>query len=110
MNRHKLLGLLSLLACGSACTLEDASADEPGASPSSRPVACNRAAVIEDGENNDHQVIVHSERNGYIYTFINGSTKVEPTAGADGGTFTMSRGGANGSQYAARMRRARPVA
>ena len=66
-------------------------------------IACSRDAVIEDGENNDHQVLVHDGRGGYIYTFRGGDTKVEPTAGADGGTFTMSEGGANGSHHAARM-------
>ncbi|MFV8752903.1 glycoside hydrolase family 9 protein [Nannocystaceae bacterium ST9] len=66
-------------------------------------VACTRAAVIEDGENNDHQVVLHADRNGYIYTFRGADTQIEPTAGLDGGVFTMSLGGANGSQYAARM-------
>lgn len=65
---------------------------------------CDRAAVIEDGENADHQVIVHEGRNGYIYSFLDqaGST-VTPTAGRDGGTFSQSEGGANGSMFAARI-------
>ncbi|MBC8072176.1 MAG: hypothetical protein IAG13_27900, partial [Deltaproteobacteria bacterium] len=65
---------------------------------------CQRGAVIEDGENADHQVIVHEGRNGYLYSFLDdaGST-VTPTAGRDGGTFTQSEGGANGSLWAARI-------
>lgn len=96
-------GVLTLAALVAACALmeSDQASTTPGGS--TEPIACTDAAVIEDGENNDHQVIVHAERNGYIYTFRGGDTKVEPTAGADGGVFTMSLGGANGSQYAARM-------
>ena len=104
MHRHALRGALALTAftAGSACALMNTTSS-PQAKGSSEPVACTRAAVIEDGENNDHQVVKEGSRNGYIYTFRGGSTKVEPTAGADGGVFTMSLGGANGSQYAARM-------
>jgi endoglucanase len=103
MNRHALRGVLPLAAFAAACALMKS--DESTTTPqgSTEPIACTSAAVIEDGENNDHQVIVHAERNGYIYTFRGGDTQVEPTAGADGGVFTMSLGGANGSQHAARM-------
>ncbi|WP_198154629.1 glycoside hydrolase family 9 protein [Plesiocystis pacifica] len=87
---------------GTACAMmESDSSSQPRGS--TQAVTCTRSAVIEDGENNDHQVVVHANRNGYIYTFRGGDTEVSPTAGADGGVFTMSLGGANGSQHAARM-------
>ena len=70
--------------------------------PEGRP--CSANAAIEDGENNDNQVLVQDGRSGYIYTFADteGST-VEPVPGSSGGAFTMTSGGANGSAYAARM-------
>jgi endoglucanase len=95
-------GVLTLSVFGTACALITSDASKPPTAATG-VVACTRDAVIEDGENNDHQVVVHAERNGYIYTFRGGDTNVEPTAGADGGVFTMSLGGANGSQHAARM-------
>jgi endoglucanase len=65
---------------------------------------CTRAAVIEDAENADHQVVVHEGRGGYIYAFVDeAGSSVTPTAGRLGGTFSQSEGGANGSMYAARV-------
>jgi endoglucanase len=63
--------------------------------------ACPPEAKIEDGEDNNNQVLVQDGRNGYIYTYADtqGST-VEP---AGGGVFSMTPGGANGSQYALHM-------
>ncbi|PRP98578.1 glycoside hydrolase family 9 protein [Enhygromyxa salina] len=103
LSRHARRGAFILTALGSACALINADHSSTQPEGSNQPIACTRSAVVEDGENNDHQVIVHAERNGYIYTFRGGDTQVEPTPGADGGVFTMSLGGANGSQYAARM-------
>lgn len=103
MNRHASRGALTLAVLGSACTLVNSDQSAPESQGSGEAIACTRSAVIEDGEDNDHQVVVHADRNGYIYTFRGGETQVEPTAGADGGVFTMSLGGANGSQHAARM-------
>ena len=103
MNRHARCGALTLAAFGSACALMNSDSSTTTPQGATEAVACTRAAVIEDGENNDHQVVVHAERNGYIYTFSGGDTQVEPTPGAQGGVFTMSLGGANGSQHAARM-------
>lgn len=94
--------MIALTVLGTACALVASDTSTPPSDPTTA-VACTRSAVIEDGENNDHQVVVHAERNGYIYTFRGGDTQIEPTAGLDGGVFTMSLGGANGSQYAARM-------
>ncbi|KIG15209.1 Chitinase [Enhygromyxa salina] len=95
--------MLALVALGPACALMDSDPASTQRRGSTQAIACTRAAVIEDGENNDHQVVVHADRNGYIYTFRAGDTQLEPTPGADGGVFTMSLGGANGSQHAARM-------
>jgi endoglucanase len=65
-------------------------------------VACLVNAVIEDGENGDHQVRLHDGRNGYIYTFSDdGKTKVLPPKGAD---FAMEPGGASGSAFSLRVR------
>ena len=65
---------------------------------------CGSEALIDDCEDQNNQVIVQDGRSGYWYTYVDevGST-IEPTAGAQGGQFVMSPGGANGSQYAARM-------
>jgi endoglucanase len=64
---------------------------------------CPPDAVIDDGEDNNHQAIAQKGRGGYWYTFVDkaGST-VSPTAGEQGGTFAMAPGGANGSAFAAR--------
>jgi endoglucanase len=60
---------------------------------------CKVTEVIEDGEDNNNQVIVKDGRNGYIYSFAdtNGS-KISPELGS---TFTQTPGGAQGSAYAA---------
>jgi endoglucanase len=93
--------LFVVLAC-TACT-----ASGPATAAAFSPIdmgGCSRAAVIEDAENADHQVIVHEGRGGYIYAFVDdvGST-VTPTAGRLGGTFSQTEGGANGSLYAAHV-------
>jgi hypothetical protein len=61
--------------------------------------------LIDDGEDQNNQVIVQEGRSGYWYTFVDDSgSTIEPQAGTKGGgAFTMSPGGANGSAYAARM-------
>lgn len=63
--------------------------------------ACPPIAKIEDGEDNNNQVIVQDGRSGYIYTYVDpaGST-INPAGGAQ---FTMTPGGANGSQFALRI-------
>jgi len=96
------LALVMLAGGTSACELGSSQAPESSAGVSIDLGGCSRAAVIEDGEDNDHRVIDHSDRGGYMYTFLDeaGST-VEPTAGRLGGTFSQAEGGANGSMYAA---------
>ncbi|MET0794015.1 MAG: carbohydrate binding domain-containing protein, partial [Polyangiaceae bacterium] len=53
---------------------------------------------------NSNQTNTIKGRGGYWYTFMdtNGST-ITPTSGAQGGTFAMAPGGANGTKYAAHM-------
>lgn len=66
--------------------------------------ACGADGVVDDGEDNNNQVLAQKGRGGYWYTFADkGGTTITPTAGAAGGTFSMSPGGANGSGFAARM-------
>ncbi len=88
---------LAFLACSSPLTGPDAVSR-----PSSAP--CGPDAKIEDGEDNNNQGLVAGGRGGYWYTYVDttGST-VTPTAGAQGGIFQPSPGGANGSQYAMRF-------
>jgi endoglucanase len=56
--------------------------------------------LIDDGEDNNNQIIEQQNRDGYWFTFADeeGST-IEPQ-----GDFVMSPGGPPGSKYAARMR------
>lgn len=66
--------------------------------------ACGADGVIDDGEDNNNQLLAQKGRGGYWYTFADASgTTITPTKGAAGGTFSMSPGGANGSQLAAHM-------
>lgn len=60
---------------------------------------CKVVDVIEDGEDNNNQVMVKDGRNGYMYTYgdSNGST-MSPEANS---TFAQTPGGAQGSAYAA---------
>ena len=90
-------GVLSAAACKPSPT--DPSTKD---SPEGRP--CGPQGKIEDGEDNNNQIIVQEGRGGYMYTFVDkeGST-ITPTAGEQGGTFEVSPGGANGSQFALRM-------
>lgn len=65
---------------------------------------CGADGVIDDGEDNNNQILSQKGRGGYWYTFSDkGGTTITPLAGAAGGTFSMSPGGANGSQFAAHM-------
>jgi endoglucanase len=72
--------------------------------PQEAAKACGPEGMIDDMEDNNNQVLLQGMRSGYWYTFLDeaGST-VTPTAGAKGGTFTPSEGGAKGSAYAARF-------
>lgn len=95
-------GLLATILVNSGCGPR-ARADS--AAPARVPVfhGCDRDAVIEDGEDNDHQVRLAGGRNGYLHTYADDAgTDIVPVAGSKGGTFAMTEGGANGSMYAAR--------
>lgn len=60
--------------------------------------------MISDGEIGPNQTNPIKGRGGYWYTFVdNAGSTVTPTAGAQGGTFAMADGGANGTKKAAHM-------
>jgi hypothetical protein len=62
---------------------------------------CPPDGVIDDGEDNNNQVAPNKGRSGYWYVFLDKvGTTITPAAG---GTFSMSKGGANGSAYAAHV-------
>lgn len=62
-------------------------------------------ALIDDADDNNNQTAVVDGRGGYWYTFVDDlGTTVWPTAGAHGGTFEMSPGGAENSPYAANFK------
>lgn len=90
------MGITCLIASG--CRVNPTS---PEMENTAEGKACPPDAKIEDAEDGNNQVLVQDGRSGYVYTYVDaaGST-VEPAAGAP---FTMSPGGANGSQYALRM-------
>jgi len=70
----------------------------PGMESTADGKACPPDAKIEDAEDNNNQILVQDGRAGYVYTYVDseGST-INPPGGAQ---FSMSPGGANGSQYA----------
>jgi endoglucanase len=107
--------LVVALGCGSAQKQQPQQAKQSGTVaqlPQNRDVkdmgngvfslgghVCTVADAIEDGEDNNNQVIVKDGRNGYIYTFADtNGTKVSPELGS---TFAQTPGGAQGSAYAA---------
>jgi hypothetical protein len=96
--RVALLG--AVVSClGVGCRVNPTSPDMENTSDGK---ACPAEGKIDDAEDNNNQILVQDGRAGYIYTYVDptGST-VEPRGG--GAVFTMSPGGANGSQYAMRM-------
>ncbi|NLE85951.1 MAG: hypothetical protein GX607_06085 [Myxococcales bacterium] len=91
--------VLATVGCGRVNPTSPDTEKLPEGTPCSAPTA-----VISDGEDNNNQVELHEGRGGYWYTFVDDSgSTVWPEAGAHGGTFEMSPGGANGTKYAARM-------
>ena len=67
--------------------------------------ACPPAeGAISDGEAGNNQVNPIKGRGGYWYVFADKQgSEVTPMPGDQGGTFSMSEGGAKGTKYAARM-------
>ncbi len=60
--------------------------------------------MISDGEANSNQINPIQNRGGYWYTFVDEKgSNVTPQAGSEGGTFAMTAGVAQGSQFAAHM-------
>lgn len=88
---------LGAIACGPPPTSKEIE-ETPDGSP------CPASALIDDGEDNNNQVMVQDGRSGYWYTYVDheGST-IEPASGESGGIFSFAQGGVNGSAYAARM-------
>jgi endoglucanase len=67
--------------------------------------SCGADGLIDDGEDGNNQTKPAGGRGGYWYTFADQvGTTVVPEAGAKGGTFAMSPGGANDSKYAANVK------
>jgi endoglucanase len=65
---------------------------------------CGAEGLIDDGEDGNNQTKPAGDRGGYWYTFTDGKgtgTTVWPEPGRQGGAFAMSRGGVNGSKFAA---------
>jgi endoglucanase len=90
--------LVTLLGLAAACRVNPTS---PSMENSAEGKACPPDAVIDDGEDNNNQILVQGDRAGYIYTYADAQgTTITP---AGGGVFTMTPGGANGSQYALHM-------
>jgi hypothetical protein len=109
-----LVASLFHAGCGAAAQDWD---DEPGSDPGtlvkeqSPPGdtppsgACSAAStMIADGERSANQTNLAEGRGGYWYTYADtsGST-ITPVPGAQGGTFEMTAGGANGTARGARM-------
>ncbi len=94
-----VVGAFAAMACGRVNPTSPDTEKLPEGTPC--PV---EVGLIDDGEDNNNQTAVIEGRGGYWYTFVDdaGST-VTPEAGARGGTFAMSPGGANNTAYAARF-------
>jgi endoglucanase len=72
-------------------------------SPEGRACPKN-VGVISDGENNSNQINDVEGRGGYWYTFVDDAgSSVVPEAGKNGGTFSMTAGGAKGTKYGAHI-------
>jgi endoglucanase len=94
-----------LLAALPGCKHAGAGGGASSAAAASALKSCGPEGAIDDGEDNNNQSAPVAGRGGYWYTFVDkiGST-ITPTAGSQGGTFTMSPGGANNSKFAANMK------
>lgn len=95
-------GVLSLLAVG--CLPPSPTSEKIRQTSEGSPCP-GGDALIDDGEDNNNQTAVVDGRGGYWYTFVDDAgTTVWPEAGARGGTFEMSPGGANGTKFAMRFK------
>jgi endoglucanase len=97
MRSRAVVGAAAALLVGlsTACRVNPTS---PDLANSADGKACPPDATIDDGEDNNNQVLVQDGRSGYVYTYADPEgTTMTPAGGA---VFTMSPGGVNGSQYA----------
>lgn len=105
MKVNVIGSFIALASCALSLGCMRAAPDsaEIAESPEGRP--CGPDGVIEDGEDNNNQTNTAGGRGGYMYTFVDkaGST-IDPPSGESGGIFTPAAGGAEGSQYALRMK------
>jgi endoglucanase len=102
MRRASLLCASVLSLIGAAGCIPEGGAVLTGAAAANTPEGkpCPADGVIDDGEDNNNQISLNKGRAGYWYTFADkAGTTITPSAG---GTYSMSRGGANGSSLAAR--------
>lgn len=107
LGSHRTAVLLGIaaLALGSASCRKKVDPTSAANKESPEGKLCPKEiGVISDGESNSNQVNTVQGRGGYWYAFAdNQGSTVTPMPGAQGGTFTMTEGGANGTKYAARM-------
>jgi endoglucanase len=88
---------LGAIACG-----PPPSSKEIEATPEGSP--CPASALIDNGEDNNNQVMVQDGRSGYWYTFVDHEgTTISPAESATGVVFSFAEGGVNGSARAARI-------
>lgn len=98
--RRPLLALAASLMFP-ACVMPG---QKPVSGESLAVTSCGESGLIDDMEDNNNQGAVVEGRGGYWYTYKDpDGTTVDPPAGSEGGVFTQSEPGANGSQFAARV-------
>jgi len=90
--------------CASACIAPpDGKTETTSVEPT--VTSCDASGLIDDAEDNDNQTANAGNRGGYWYTYVDkAGSSVSPTAGDQGGTFSMVEGGSNGSRYAANVK------
>lgn len=105
MMKKPIRTVLALAGCMLALGCMRKAPNSPEMANSPEGKSCGPEGLIEDGEDNNNQTNVAGGRGGYMYTFVDkaGST-IDPPSGESGGIFTPAQGGAEGSQYALRMK------
>ena len=94
----KAIALVCAATATFGCSLDQFRKDPPPPAPPAD--ACEKAALIDDAEDRNDQVLVGNGRAGYIYTYLDElGTTIKPPSSA----FRMDRGGAGGSRYAAHI-------
>lgn len=100
------VALMGSVAFGAVGCMRSVNPTDPGVADTDEGRICaGPDGLIDDGEDNNNATAMVADRGGYWYTFVDDAgSNVWPTAGAHGGTFEMSPGGANGSQFAANFK------